>query len=63
MSIKQFDKLFEQLLLRHNENKIFWKSLEAELLKSVAKLENHKEQASLFGRLEVRFMSCGKYKY
>ena len=62
MSIKQFDKLFEQLLAHHNENKIFWKSLEADLLKSVAKLENHREQGTLFDKLEVQLVSCSKYK-
>ena len=58
MSIKQFDKLFEQLLARHNENKIYWKSLEADLLKSVTKLENHREQGTLFDQLEVQLESC-----
>ena len=53
MSIKQFDKIFDQLLLRHNENKTFWKNMEADLMKSVAKLENHREQAILFDQLEV----------
>ena len=62
MSIKQFDKLFEQLLARHDENKIHWKSLEADLLKSVAKLENHREQGTLFDQLEVQLVSCSKYK-
>ena len=58
MSLKQFDKLFEQLLARHNENKVYWKSLEADLLKSVTKLENHREQGTLFDQLEVQLESC-----
>ena len=58
MSIKQFDKLFDQLLARHNENKVYWKSLEADLQKSVAKLENHREQGTLFDQLEVQLVSC-----
>ena len=53
MSVKQFDKLFDQLLSSHNENKIFWKSQELDLLKSVAKLENHREQGTLFQNLQV----------
>ena len=58
MSIKQFDKLFEQLLTSHNENKIYWKSLEADLVKSVAKLENHREQGTLFEQLQVGMVQC-----
>ena len=53
MSVKQFDKLFDQLLSSHNENKIFWKSQELDLLKSVAKLENNREQGTLFQNLQV----------
>ena len=53
MSVKQFDKLCDQLLSSHNENKIFWKSQELDLLKSVAKLENHREQGTLFQNLQV----------
>ena len=63
MSIKQFDKLFEQLLANHNENKIYWKSVEADLLKSVAKLENHREQGTLFEQLEVQLTSLALIKY
>ena len=63
MSIKQFDKLFEQLLANHNENKIYWKSLEVDLLKSVAKLENHREQGTLFEQLEVQLTSLALIKY
>ena len=58
MSIKQFDKLFEQLLTSHNENKIYWKSLEADLVKSAAKLENHREQGTLFEQLQVGMVQC-----
>ena len=63
MSIKQFDKLFEQLLANHNENKIYWKSLEPDLLKSVAKLENHREQGTLFEQLEVQLTSLALIKH
>ena len=53
MSIKQFDKLFDRIMASHAENVLYWKNLEGDLLKSAAKMENHREQGTLFGELEV----------
>ena len=53
MSIKQFDKLFDRIMASHAENVLYWKNLEGDLLKSAAKMENHREQGALFGELEV----------
>ena len=53
MSIKQFDKLFDRIMASHAENVLYWKSLEGDLLKSAAKMENHREQGALFREMEV----------